>query len=96
MAATVVIVDQDNIGGQTVNSWNCTVDGATVHIAVSSQTVAMVGTAEFNDYLTCRCYLFAGDGASLNMLLEKDTNGDVGSSDMRNWAALWLAGQVLS
>lgn len=101
MAATATIDSQEVQGGIMAY---CTVSDGTASsklaVFMSQTTAKLVLQSELATYLQARALLAAGHPDSATALVTPLASGTAstgsGVPDTRNWAALWVAGQIPS
>lgn len=103
MSASAVVNSQAKQGGLMAT---CTVTDPTgkslapVNVFVSPATWASIPSAEQVAYLEARALLVCGYPTDANTLVQPYATGGApttpSGTDTRNWAALWVAGTILS
>jgi hypothetical protein len=98
MSATVIVGAAE---GKNPTAYPCQVSvngGAqqNVTVIVLATTVAAIPDTELQAYLEARAMLAVGDDADAAETVTPYATGEAGPPDTRNWAALWLAGQIPS
>lgn len=93
MSATVTV---GAAAGTNPTVYPCTVGSATFSVVVSAQTLAAVPSDEQSSYVQARALLASGDASGATDIVTPYATGSAGPPDTRNWAAKWLAGQILS
>lgn len=101
MAATATIDNQEVQGGIMAY---CTVSDGTANaklaVFMSQTTAKLVPESELATYLQARALLAGGHPDSATELVTPLATGTPSTgpnvSDTRNWAALWIAGQIPS
>ena len=101
MSATATISKTENQGG--LMAYATVTDGTTsqdLAVFVSSGTVNTIPSAEMDTYLQARALLGEGHRDAALALVKPMATGTAPASsqqaDTRNWAALWVAGQIPS
>ncbi len=101
MSATATITQQTNQGG--LMAYATVTDGTVsqnLAVYVSSVTVNGIPATELTAYLQARALLGAGHADAALALVQPLATGSAptqpAGADTRNWAALWVAGQIPS
>lgn len=99
MSVTATITNQENQGG--IMAYVTVDDSNTVKniaVFVSSPTVNLVPETEFDIYLQARALLSTGYPSDALNLVSSYATGSITATgeDTRNWAALWVVGNILS
>ena len=98
MSATVTIGTVQP-GDPAVFPCQVSVDGRAaqaVGVVVSHATLTAVGEEQQTPYIHARAMLTLGDATDATATVTPYAEGTSGPPDTRNWAALWLAGNIPS
>lgn len=93
MSATFTVGSAE---GQNPTTFTCTAGATSLNVIVSAASLILIPTEEQTSYCQARALLATGDSAGATNAVTPLASGTAGPPETRNWAQLWLDGEILS